>query len=176
MKRRTKTLALCGVLAALAVALLFLGGALPFASIACPVLASLVLIPVYAESGWKWGLVWYVTVALLGLLLAPDKETAILFVFFGYYPMLRKWFGRIPSKALAWAVKLAYVNAAVLAAYALMIFVFRMEAIAQEYAQMQLYLLIALLLLANLSFVIYDLLIGRLEIYYHVRLRPKLNI
>ena len=63
-----------------------------------------------------------------------------------------------------------------LAAYALMIFVFRMEAIAQEYAQMQLYLLIALLLLANLSFVIYDLLIGRLEIYYHVRLRPKLNI
>lgn len=176
MKRRTKTIALCGVLAALAVALLFLGGALPFASIACPVLASLVLIPVYAENGWKWGLVWYLTVAVLGLLLAPDKEAAILFVFFGYYPMLRKWFGRIRPGALKWAVKLVYVNLAVFAAYALMIFVFRMEAIAQEYAQMQLYLLVALLLLANLSFVIYDLLIGRLEIYYHVRLRPKLNL
>jgi len=176
MRRRTKTLALCGVLAALAVALLFLGGALPFAAIACPVLASLVLIPVYAESGWKWGLIWYATVALLGLLLAPDKEAAILFVFFGYYPMLRKWFGRIRSRALSWAVKLVYVNCAALAAYALMIFVFRMEAIAREYAQLQLYLLLGLLLLANLSFVIYDLLIGRLEIYYHVRLRPKLNI
>ncbi|MBQ3355981.1 MAG: hypothetical protein IJG45_02555 [Oscillospiraceae bacterium] len=176
MKRRTKTLALCGVLAALAVALLFFGGVLPFASVACPVLASLVLIPVYAESGWKWGLAWYLTVALLGLLLAPDKEAAILFIFFGYYPILRKWIGRIPGKALRWTVKLVYVNLAVLAAYALMIFVFRMEAIAQEYAQMQTYLLIALLLLANLSFVIYDLLIGRLEIYYHVRLRPKLNI
>lgn len=176
MKRRTKTLALCGVLAALAVALLFLGGALPFAAIACPVLASLVLIPVYAESGWKWGLAWYLTVALLGMLLAPDKEAAVLFVFFGYYPMLRKWFGRLRSKTLKWAVKLLYVNLAVAAAYALMIFVLRMEAVAQEYAQTQRILLIALLLLANLSFVIYDLLIGRLEIYYHVRLRPKLNI
>ncbi len=176
MKRRTKTIALCGVLAALAVALLFLGGALPFASIACPVLASLVLIPVYAENGWKWGFVWYLTVSLLGLLLAPDKEAAILFVFFGCYPILRKLFGRIRSSALKWAVKLVYVNLAVLAAYALMIFVFQMEAIAQEYAKLQTYLLIGLLLLANLSFVIYDLLIGRLEIYYHVRLRPKLNL
>ena len=176
MKRRTKTLALCGVLAALATALLFLGGVLPFAAIACPVLASLVLIPVYAETGWKWGLAWYLTVAVLGLLLAPDKEAAILFVFFGYYPMLRKLFGRLPGKILQWAAKLVYINLATFAAYALMIFVFRMEAIAQEYRELQLYMLIGLLLLANLSFVIYDLLIGRLEIYYHVRLRPKLNL
>lgn len=176
MKQRTKAIALCGVLAALAVALLFLGGTLPFAAIACPVLASLVLIPVYAENGAKWGLAWYVTVALLGLLLAPDKEAAILFVFFGYYPILRKLFGRIPNKVLKWAVKLVYVNLAVLCAYALMIFVLGMEAIVQEFSQMQTYLLIALLLLANVSFVIYDLLIGRLEIYYHVRLRPKLNL
>ena len=56
-------MALCGVLAALAVALMFLGGTVPFASIACPVLASLVLIPVYCECGWKWGLLWYAAVA-----------------------------------------------------------------------------------------------------------------
>ena len=48
MRNRSKAsvLALCGVLAALAVALMFLGGVIPFAAIACPVLASLVLIPV----------------------------------------------------------------------------------------------------------------------------------
>ena len=56
MRNRSKAsvLALCGVLAALAVALMFLGGVIPFAAIACPVLASLVLIPVYAETGKKW--------------------------------------------------------------------------------------------------------------------------
>ena len=86
-------MALCGVLAALAVALMFLDGTVPFASIACPVLASLVLIPVYCECGWKWGLLWYAAVAALGALLAPEKEAAVLFVFFGYYPMLAKLIG-----------------------------------------------------------------------------------
>ena len=83
MRNRSKAsvLALCGVLAALAVALMFLGGVIPFAAIACPVLASLVLIPVYAETGKKWSLLWYAAVAILGLLLAPDKEAAILFAF-----------------------------------------------------------------------------------------------
>ena len=83
MNRRSETrrLALCGVLAALALALMFLGGVLPFASIACPVLASLVLIPVYAETGKKWSAVWFLGVAVLAALLAPDKESAVLFAF-----------------------------------------------------------------------------------------------
>ena len=102
MNRRsdTKRLALCGVLAALALALMFLGGVLPFTSVACPVLASLVLIPVYAETGKKWSAVWFLGVAALAALLAPDKETAVLFAFFGYYPMLRKYLNRLRPKAL----------------------------------------------------------------------------
>ena len=174
--KRTTVLALCGVLAALAVALLFLGGTLPFATIACPVLASLVLIPVYAENGAKWGFLWYVTTALLGVLLTPDKETAVLFVFFGYYPMLKRFLERLPGRALTWIAKLVYINAAVCAAYGLMIWVFQMEAVAAEFAETQTWMLIVLLLLANLTFVLYDLLIVRLEIYYHAHLRPKLKL
>ena len=174
--KRTTVLALCGVLAALAVALLFLGGTLPFATIACPVLASLVLIPVYAENGAKWGFLWYVTTALLGVLLTPDKETAVLFVFFGYYPMLKRFLERLPGRTLTWIAKLVYINAAVCAAYGLMIWVFQMEAVAAEFAEAQTWMLIALLLLANLTFVLYDLLIVRLEVYYHARLRPKFKL
>ncbi len=178
MKRRSNTtrIALCGVLAALAVALMFFGGAVAFASIACPVLASLVLIPVYAETGSKWSALWFLAVAILAALLAPEKESAVLFAFFGYYPMLRKWLGRLRPKWLRWAAKLVFCNAAVLAAYGLMLFVFRMEALTQEFAQYERYLIAVLLVLANLTFVIYDLLIDRLEIFYHVRLRPKLKL
>lgn len=179
MKRRTKAsvLALCGVLAALAVGLMFLGGTVAFASIACPVLASLVLIPVYCECGWKWGLVWYGAVSLLGLLLAPEKECAILFVFFGYYPMLKTFFGRLHGgKLLKWVVKLLYINLALCAAYGLMIFVFRMPAVSAEFREYSRWMLAALLALANLTFVVYDILIGRLEIFYFVKLRPKLKL
>jgi len=179
MNKKTKAsvLALCGVLAALAVGLMFLGGTVAFASIACPVMASLVLIPVYCECGWKWGLVWYGAVSILSLLLAPEKESAILFVFFGYYPMLKTFFGRLHGgKFLKWLVKLLYVNAALCAAYGLMIFVFRMSAVSAEFREYGKWMLAALVALANLTFVVYDILIGRLEIFYFVKLRPKLKL
>ena len=178
MSRRsdTKRLALCGVLAALALALMFLGGVLPFASVACPVLASLVLIPVYAETGKKWSAVWFLGVAALAALLAPEKEAAVLFAFFGYYPMLRKYLHRLRPKALQWAVKVVFCTGAVLGAYALMLFVFRLEALRAEFAQYETYLLAVLLVMANVTFIVYDVLIGRLEIFYHVRLRPKFRL
>ena len=177
-KRGAAARILCGVLAALAVALMFLGGTVQrSASIACPVLASLVLIPVYCECGWKWGLLWYAAVAALAALLAPEKEAAVLFVFFGYYPMLRKLIGRLRVRAAAWATaKLVYVNAAVFAAYGLMLYVFHLTAVMEDFEGMGKAMLAVLLVLANVTFVIYDVLIARLEIYYHVRLRPKLHL
>lgn len=172
----TARLALCGILAALAVAVMFLGGAISFASIACPVLASLVLIPVYIECGKKWGALWFLTVAALSALLAPQKESAVLFVFFGYYPVLRRLIGHLRGAFVRHAVKLLYVNASIFAAYGLMLFVFRLTELVTEFAGIGKWMLIVLLVLANVSFFIYDLLIDRLEILYHVRLRKKLRL
>lgn len=174
-RRNTRRTALCGVLAALAVAVMFLGGVLPFASIACPVLASLVLIPVYAECGMKWGGVWFLAVAALSAFTAPEKESAVLFAFFGYYPMVKKYFGRLP-RYLKYAAKLIYVNAVVFAAYWLMIYVFRLSAVAADFEGVGTVMLAAMLVLANVSFFVYDALIDRLVVVYHVRLRPKLKL
>lgn len=173
MRKKTKAsiIALCGVLGALAVVMLFLGGSIPFASLSCPILASLVLIPVYLETGKRWGTVWYVAVSILGLLLSPMKEGAILFVCFGAYPMLRKFFGRLPLSRL-W--KHLYVNAVVLSAYSLMIFILQIQELVEEFSQMGKWMLGLLLVLANVCFYVYDLLIGRLEVVYCVRIRPKL--
>lgn len=178
MKRSSNTtrLALCGVLAALAVGLMFLGGAVSFASIACPVLASLVLIPVYIECGKKWGALWFLTVTALSALLAPQKESAVLFFFFGYYPVLRRLIGHLHSTVVRWVTKFLYVNAAVFAAYGLMLFVFQLTELVAEFAEMGQWMLLVLLVLANVSFLIYDLLIDRLEILYHVKLRRKLRL
>ncbi len=173
MRRKTKAsvIALCGVLAALAVGTLFLGGAIPFASISCPVLASLVLIPVYLETDRRWGCLWYVAVSLLGLILSPMKEGAILFVCFGAYPMLRKIFGRLPFSVL---IKQLYFNAVVIAAYGLMLYVLQMQELVEEFGQMGKWMLGLMLLLGNVSFYVYDLLIGRLEVLYCVKIRSKL--
>jgi len=173
-RNNTKRTALCGILAALALALMFFGGVLPFASIACPVLASLVLIPVYAECGKKWGWLWFAAVAILAMFIAPLKESAILFVFFGGYPMLKKYFGR--GKVLKYVLKFIYLNATLLLAYWLMLQVFALTQVQKDFAELQVWMLGVMLLLANVSFFIYDILIDRIELLYHVQLRPKLKL
>ena len=47
--------------------------------------------------------------------------------------------------------------------YALLLLVFRLPAVTEEFKRMQLWLTAAFLLLGNVTFLFYDLLIGRLE-------------
>lgn len=173
-KNKSKRMALCGVFAALALVLMFLGGVLPFATIACPVMASLVLIPVYAECGRKWGWLWFAAVAILALVIAPVKESAILFAFFGEYPLLKKYLGR--GKVLKYVLKFLYLNVTVFAAYWLMLQVFGLSEVREEFAGLQTWMFGVLLVLANVSFFVYDFLIDRFDLLYHVRLRPKLKL
>ena len=154
---------------------MFMGGVLPFAAIACPVLASLVLIPVYIECGKKWGWLWFVAVAILAILTAPEKESAILFVFFGYYPMIKKYLGRLP-KFVKYLSKFLYVNLLIFAAYWLMLKVFGLTSVSEDFKDIQRWTLAVMLVLANASFFIYDILIDRIEVVYHVRLRPKFKL
>ena len=60
--------------------------------------------------------------------------------------------------------------------FGLMLYVFHLTAVMEDFEGMGKAMLAVLLVLANVTFVIYDVLIARLEIYYHVRLRPKLHL
>ena len=175
MNKKSKAflVALCGILAALALVCLFFGGTVSIASIACPVLASLVMIPVYMECGTKWGLLLYATVGILGLILAPTKECAVLFIAYGNYPVIRKYLGRLPINKL-W--KLLYFNVVLVLAYGIMLFVFPIPELVEEYREIGKWVLGAMILIGNVSFFIYDILIDRLEVIYCVRIRPKIRL
>ncbi len=86
MKGTTRLLALCGVLTAGRGAVVS-GGHRPFALYICPILASIALLPVRSRPRYAW--CCYGAIALLGLLLCPDKEVSLLFCFTGYYPLLK---------------------------------------------------------------------------------------
>ncbi len=170
--RKASAIALCGILAALALICLFLGGAIPMASMACPILASLVMIPVYMECGYGMSLLWFGAVGLLGLILAPMKECAVLFLAFGTYPMLRKPLGRLP---LAGVWKLVYFNLVLFAAYGLMLFVFPIPELQDEFADLGKWLVGGMVVMGNIAFLIYDVLVGRMEVMYLIKLKPKLK-
>ena len=145
--------ALGGVTAALAVVIMCLGGLIPLATFVCPVLCILLLEFISRQCGKRIGWAWYGAVAMLSMLMGPDKEAAALFFFVGYYPLVKPTLERFP---LSWLWKLLIFNVAILLMYYVLINLFGMAALASEFQEMGLILLIITLALGNLTFVLLD--------------------
>ncbi len=172
--KRSKRMALTGMLCALAVVIMMLGGLVPLATFCCPALAGLMLIPIFVECGERMSWCAYVAIAALSLILCPDKEAALLLAFIGYYPILRWRLDQIRGGALRVLAKLAVFNLAVVAMYALSILVLRMDQILAEYREMGIALTAACLLIGNVTLLLYDRLIKVMTALYVNRLRDKL--
>ena len=165
---KTKQIALGGSLAALAVVILLLGGLIPVGTYVCPMLAAIPLVLLLAELPRPLCLGWYAVVAILGVLLCPDRETAFVFVFLGWYPIAKPALDRLP-RLLRVPVKLAVFMAAVSALYALLILVFQLEALVNEARETGLSMLIALVVLGCAAFLLFDLLLSRLMTLYRIK-------
>ena len=154
---------------------MLLGGVIPLATFCCPAMAGLALIPLALDCGRNYGLSAWAAVGLLSLMLCPDKEAALLFVFLGWYPVLkwplemklrRPWPRRI--------LKLAMWNLAIAAMYSLIFFVLRLDQIMADYQDMTRIMLALTLLLGNVTLAVYDVLLGRFALVYVRRFRSKL--
>ena len=154
---KSRRMALCGVLAALAVVLLSAGAIIPFATFCCPILAMLCMLPAVEEYGGKSAIVLYAAVALLALLMAPDKEAAAIFLFIGFYPIVKP---KLDGMRGRWLWKGLLFNSAIGIMYYLLIHLLGMNEIAGEYAEMGFILTAILLVLGNVTFFLLDYTLG----------------
>ena len=175
MNKKSRRIALSGMMVALATAILLMGGILPAATFVGPATAGLLLVPVLVEGGRRLALGAWVAISALALMLCADKEAALLFAFLGWYPVM-KW--PLDAKFRRWtgvaAVKLALWNLSAGIMAAVIFFVFRMDQIVAEYREMGRAMLIAFVLLANVTLLLYDRLLGILAGVYLRKLRPRL--
>lgn len=151
-------MALGGVMAALAVVIMSLGGLIPLATYICPMLCILLLKTVLQICGSRIAWAWYGAVSILSLLLGPDKEAAAVFVFLGYYPIVKP---KLDAAKLSWLWKGLLFNASVLAMYWLLIHLFGMAQVAAEFRELGTAMLIVTLLLGNLCFFLVDRILNR---------------
>ena len=154
---RSKQMALGGVMAALAVVIMCMGGMIPVATYVCPMLCMLLLQVVLGSCGARTAWAWYGAVALLSLLLGPDKEAAAVFAFLGYYPIVRPG---LEKTRLKWLWKGLLFNSVILAMYALLIRLLGMAEIAAEYREMGQVMTAVMLILGNVVFFLLDRLLG----------------
>lgn len=159
MRTSAKQMALGGIMAALAVTIMSLGGLIPVATYVCPMLCAILLLVVYLSCGGRIAWAWYGAVAILSLLMGPDKEAAAVFVFLGYYPILKPW---LDKRKLSLVWKLLLFNSAVLTMYWLLLNLLGMAQLAAEFSELGLVLGIVLLLMGNLTFFLLDIVLGRL--------------
>ena len=154
-------ISLGGMLAALALVIMNLVGMIPVATFVCPMLCMMILTLVIRFCGKRIGWAWYGAVSILSVLLAPDKEAAAIFVFLGYYPLLKPSFDKLKSGGL---LKLLFFNSVILLMYWLLINLFGLAQIAQEYRELGLAMTIFTLITGNLIFFMLDKILARLAI------------
>lgn len=166
---RARPLALCGLLSALAAALLILGGVLPGMVFCAPILAMGVLLPVLEEWGPKAAGTSYAAVSILALLLPANRETAFVYLFFGWYPILRPKIAALPSRPLRVLARLAVCSAAAVLLYGLAL---RLMGLTEEIAAW--YVNALLLAAGNVVFLLTDATLARLTGVWHWKLKKHL--
>lgn len=158
MRSNAASIALGGVFAALAVVIMSLGGLIPAATFVCPMLCMLLLSLILKRFGSRIAWAWYGAVVILGVLLGPDKEAAAVFVFLGYYPILKPKMDTLPCK---WLWKGILFNAAILTMYWLLMNLFGMAELIEEFGEMGPVMTLATLALGNVTYFLLDLLLTR---------------
>lgn len=166
MRNHSKNMAMGGVFAALAVVIMNLGGLIPVATYVCPVLCMVLLNFVCLSCGDRIGWVWYTAVSVLSLLLSPDKEAAAVFLFLGYYPIVKP---RLESRKGKWIWKLLIFNVSMVLLYSILIRIMGVAEVTGESEELAGIMLTILLVMGNVTFFALD----RLLTILNLRLRRR---
>lgn len=151
-------MALGGIFAALALVLMSMGTLIPVATYACPVLCAMLLQTVLKFCGPKIAWAWYGAVAILSVLMAPDKEAAAVFLAIGYYPIVKPKVDRAKGK---WIWKALLFNISILSMYWVLMRVFGLAQVTAEFSELGTVMTAILVILGNITFFFLDHLLGR---------------
>lgn len=165
---RTGCMALGGILAAGALAMLYLACVFPTGSLGLTAAAGLFPVVAVLFAGRGTGYLCWAASGVLGLLLVPDKGVALMYlVFLGLYPVVKSRIEMLKLQVIQWVCKLAFFNAA-LALFWIVLRELFLPALPLWLAD-QVWLVVAL---GNVVFVIYDIGLSRLIAAFMVRIRP----
>ena len=171
MREQSRKVVLCGVLCGLAVVVLLLGGLFSLAVYCAPLLAMAVLLPVLEEYGPGTAGAAYGAVAILALLLVPDREAALVYVFFGWYPLLRPRIAALPSLPVRLVCRLGVCGLSMFLLYGVTIRLLGLTAVTEELGGG--WLTAALAVMGCAVFLLLDLALGRLTVLWRRKLRRR---
>ena len=154
-----KPVAFSGLLAALAMAIMCLGGLIPLSTYICPMICSLICFLVLRFCGKRLAWSWYFVVSFLCMLVGPDKEAAVAFQVLSYYPIVKQC---LDAKKFRWLWKALLFNTAVGIIYLFQVYIMGIDVSVAEFQGVGLFWLLLLLVLGNATFFLVDKLLNKL--------------
>jgi len=155
--KNSKTIAACGMTAALSVVIMLLGGILELGMYLSPMVCGFCLVPIGQKHGAKYQWLVWGCVSILSFIMVPNAEENLMYAaIFGLYPILYPYFEKLP-RGLRWPGKLMYFNLVTLGVEALIIWVLVPEV-------MTWWMGLILMAMGNVIFVLYDFLLPRTDI------------
>ena len=109
--KRSRLMAICSVLAALGVVLLYVGSFIEVLDLSVALLASLAIVVLVIEQGGAYPWMTYAATAILSLLLLPNKVPAVVYTcFMGFYPIVKEKIEVLALRLVRLVLKLAAFN------------------------------------------------------------------
>ena len=167
---KSKQMALCGLLTALAVVFMVLASVIGIGTFAGPLLAMIALLPLLEEYGSKTALAAYAAAAILGFLIAPELELSLVFAAFGWYPVLRPKLNRLTSRPVRLLIKVVICIAVILMLYGVLLDLLGMTADLANAAPL---LNLFLLILGVFTFLLMDLALERATFLWRKKFRKQ---
>ena len=156
-----------GIVSALSLVLMISVAVIPFLTYAA---AGMLIVFMVIETDKKWAFGVYAAVAILGVLLVPDKEVAVMYLaFFGYYPILKAVMESKLRPVLCWVLKIGSFLLTMVASYFLMIKL--MGVTIDEIDEFGVMAIPMLLGLGTFAFVLYDIALSKLVTLYMLKWR-----
>ncbi len=168
MRKKSNSMAMAGMLSALAVVILYLGSLIELLDLSASVLAALAVMVAIMElgRGFAWGV--YLVSAMLSLLLFPRTASVVFAAFVGYYPILKVYLDRIPIRLVQYLIKLILFNAFLFGALWLCRWFLGVNNEWDALGNI-------LFWMGNFSFAVYDFALSRLAIFYLVKIKSKMK-
>ncbi|MBO5857563.1 MAG: hypothetical protein J6Q87_04880 [Clostridia bacterium] len=166
--KKTRYTTISGMVSALSVVIMLLTNIMPSMMYVIPIITGAIVFAVNEIIGKKWALGVFFVTSFISFILLTDKEAALNYtLFFGYYPLLKPLYEKLP-KVLSWGVKVLTFNVALVAIGVVVTFIFKLPFLDEDMGK---FTIPVFAVLFNIVFVMYDIMFT----VFKTRLAPLFN-
>ncbi len=152
-----------------------LGTNIPIMLYTVPALVGILFIVPAFELNLKWAFLCFAVTSVLSVILPTEREALIMFIgLLGYYPILKILIERVKFRILGTAIKFVTFNVAASVCFYVTFKILGLNIFQNDRFGMNI-TVIAVYLIANIAFVIFDFALTRIFNIYFIKLRKSIR-